>query len=62
VIKISSSEITPAETYFTRRKFLAAMGITAGAALLAACSPGGAPGASGGTPGPVVAPSGAPTD
>lgn len=60
MVKIHSSEITPAEVHFSRRKFLAAMGMSAGAALLAACSPG-AP-ASSGTPGPVVAASGAKTD
>jgi len=57
---IPSSEITPAHMYFSRRKFLAAMGMGAGAAVLAACSPGAA--ATSGTPGPVVAPSGAKTD
>ena len=62
--KIPSSEITPAQVYFSRRKFLAAMGIGAGAAVLAACSPGAGAvsGSSDGTPGPVVAPSGAKTD
>src|SRR5579859_5991823 len=57
---IPSSEITPAHMYFSRRKFLAAMGMGAGAAVLAACSPGAA--ATSGTPGPVVATSGAKTD
>ncbi len=60
MVKIKSSEITPAHVYFSRREFLAAMGMGAGAAILAACSPG-APAVSG-TPGPVVAPSGAKTD
>ena len=59
--KILASEITPPEVYFSRRKFLKAMGITAGAAVLAACSPG-VGGTNGGTPGPSVAPSGAKTD
>jgi sulfoxide reductase catalytic subunit YedY len=57
---IPSSEITPAHLYFSRRKFLTVMGISAGAAVLAACMPG-APAVSG-TPGPVVAPSGTKTD
>lgn len=61
MVNIHSSEITPAHVYFSRRKFLAAMGLSAGAAVLAACSPTGSP-ASSGTPGPVVAASGAKTD
>src|SRR5215468_5232050 len=61
--KIASSEITPPELYFSRRKFLAAMGLTAGAALLAACSPGGAGGGGGGANSNLnVAPSGAKAD
>ena len=60
MVKIQSSEITPAHVYFSRRKFLTVMGLGAGAAVLAACSPGGS--ASNGTPGPVVASSGAKTD
>src|SRR5260221_9152528 len=61
MVKIASSEITPAHVYFSRRKFLAAMGLGLGAAALAACSPSG-PASSGGTPGPVAPPSGAKTD
>src|SRR5436305_9202356 len=57
---IPSSEIPPEHVYFSRRKFLAAMGMGLGAAALAACSPGAA--AVSGTPGPDVAPSGAKTD
>ncbi len=60
MVNIQSSEITPAHVYFSRRKFLAAMGMGLGAAVLAACSPS-AP-ASSGTPGPTVAASGAKTD
>jgi sulfoxide reductase catalytic subunit YedY len=60
MIKIDSSEITPAHVYFSRRKFLTAMGLGIGAAALAACSP--TASSNGGTPGPVVAPSGAKTD
>ena len=60
MVNIDPSEITPAHVYFSRRKFLTAMGLGLGAAALAACSPS-AP-ANGGTPGPVVAPSGAKTD
>jgi sulfoxide reductase catalytic subunit YedY len=60
MVKIHSTEITPAHVYFSRRKFLAAMGLGAGAAALASCSSGGS--VSSGTPGPVVAPSGAKTD
>ena len=61
MVPINSSEITPAHVYFSRRKFLAAMGLGVGAAALAACSPASSP-ASSGTPGPVVAASGAKTD
>jgi sulfoxide reductase catalytic subunit YedY len=61
MVEIHSSEITPAHVYFSRRKFLAAMGLGVGAAALAACSPSGSP-ASSGTPGPVVSASGAKTD
>jgi methionine sulfoxide reductase catalytic subunit len=61
MVPIHSSEITPAQVYFSRRQFLAAMGLGVGAAALAACSPTSSP-ASSGTPGPVVAASGAKTD
>ncbi len=60
MVKIPSSEITPAHVYFSRRKFLAAMGLGVGVAALAACSPSGP--ASNATPGPVVAAFGAKTD
>ncbi len=40
---IRSSEITPESLYLSRRKFLRAGGIAAGAALLSACAPGSAP-------------------
>jgi len=36
MVKIHASEITPAHVYFSRRKFLAAMGLGLGAAALAA--------------------------
>ena len=39
-IPVHSSEITPKETFLSRREFLKAMGIAAGGALLAACAPG----------------------
>src|SRR4051812_43973251 len=40
MVKIRSSEITPESVYFSRRKFLKAMGLlAAGAAALAACGP-----------------------
>src|SRR5262249_2974945 len=61
MVKIDSSEITPAHVYFSRRKFLAAMGLGVGAVALAACSPR-SPSSTNSTPGPVVAPSGAKTD
>ena len=38
---IPSSEITPREMFYSRRKFLQTMGLAAGAAALAACAPGG---------------------
>ena len=67
MVKIHPSEITPAHVYFSRRKFLAAMGFGLGAAALAACSPSGSASTAGaagtpGTPGPVTSPSGAKTD
>jgi hypothetical protein len=36
---ISPSEITPKELYFSRRSFIKAAGLAAGAAALAACAP-----------------------
>ncbi len=38
---IPSSEITPREMFYSRRKFLQTLGLAAGAAALAACAPGG---------------------
>jgi sulfoxide reductase catalytic subunit YedY len=46
---IPSSEITPEHLYLSRRKFIAGLGVAAGAALLAACSP---------SPGVALTPSG----
>ncbi len=38
-IPVRSSEITPKQTYLSRRDFIKAAGLTAGAALLTACAP-----------------------
>ena len=38
---LPSSEITPKELFYSRRRFLQTMGLVAGAAALAACAPGG---------------------
>ena len=59
--KISSSEITPAHVYFSRRQFLKTMGVLgAGALVLGACGTSDQPGAA--PAGPTVAPKGATTD
>ncbi len=41
ISSIPSSEITPKELFYSRRKFLQTVGLAAGAAALAACAPGG---------------------
>lgn len=38
-VPVRSSEITPKDTYLSRRDFMKAAGLTTGAALLAACAP-----------------------
>ena len=46
-VPIASSEITPKQTYLSRRDFIKAAGVVAGSMVLAACAPGSAPQAEG---------------
>jgi sulfoxide reductase catalytic subunit YedY len=54
--KIPSSEITPMSVYLSRREFIAATGLIAGSAALAACAPLPESGSAGGGPAATEAP------